>query len=460
MHKSDFITVVDGKFKDHYSLGKVIGTGALGEVRKCKHKTTDILRAVKIIKKEKMNETEQKFFEGELATLKKLDHPNIIKIYEVFEEHRNWFLVTELCKGGELFDQITAKGSYSENDAAHIIEQVLKATAYCHAQGIVHRDLKPENLLFDADEDNSLKLIDFGTSVAYDKKRDKLKDVMGTSYYIAPEVLAEDYDERCDVWSVGVLMYILLSGKAPFDGATDDEIIANIIKGEYSMSDPIWNEISEDATRLIKKMLTRDYKKRIYAKDALKDKWFKNAPKQHIDPALMKQALSSIKTFNYSSKLQQVTMQMMTQSMVSKEEEQRLRKVFLQLDNDGNGYLEYDELLKGLTAIYGADYAKEETNRIFALVDVDHSGKIDFSEYLQASVDKDELLKEEKLKAAFDLYDKDKSGSISIEEFKTILGVGKKISPEVWDQMVTEIDENGDGEVDFGEFKTMMTKIT
>lgn len=118
MHKSDFITVSKGKFKDHYSVGKVIGSGALGEVRKCKHKETENLRAVKIIKKEQMNETEQKFFEGELETLRMLDHPHIIKIYEVFEDHRNYFLVTELCKGGELFDQITKKGSYSEYDAA------------------------------------------------------------------------------------------------------------------------------------------------------------------------------------------------------------------------------------------------------------------------------------------------------------------------------------------------------
>lgn len=149
IQKSDLVSINKGKFKDHYSIGKIIGTGALGEVRKCKHKATDILRAVKIIKKAEMNETEQNFFEGELATLKQLDHPNIIKIYEMFEDNRCYYLVTELCKGGELFDQITAKGSYSEYDAAMIINQVLKATNYIHTQGIVHRDLKPENILFD-----------------------------------------------------------------------------------------------------------------------------------------------------------------------------------------------------------------------------------------------------------------------------------------------------------------------
>ena len=145
--------------------------------------------------------------------------------------------------------------------------------------------------------------------------------------------------------------------------------------------------------------------------------------------------------------------------MVSKEEEHRLRKVFEQLDADGNGNLDYDELLRGLTSLYGEEYAKSETERIFTLVDGDKSGQIEFSEYLIASVDKENLLKEDKLKATFSLYDKDGSGSISLEEFKEVLGIGKKINPQVWDQMITEIDEDGDGEVDFGEFKTMMTKM-
>lgn len=161
------------------------------------------------------------------------------------------------------------------------------------------------------ESDNSLKLIDFGTSTQYDKKKDKLNSLMGTSYYMAPEVIQGDYDERCDVWSIGVLIYILLSGKAPFDGATDEAIMQNIEKGDYSMADPIWSEISEDAINLIKKMLTKNYKKRIYAKDALADRWFKNAPKKPIDPKILKEALANIRELNYTSKLQQCTLQMM-----------------------------------------------------------------------------------------------------------------------------------------------------
>ena len=213
------------------------------------------------------------------------------------------------------------------------------------------------------------------------------------------------------------------------------------------MNHPIWEEISEGAKQLIHKMLTSDYKKRPFAKDILNDKWFESAPKQKIDKKLMSEALESIKAFRYSSKLQQCTMSMMVQQMVSKDEEARLKKIFTQLDDDGNGFLEYNELLTGLTRIYGKEYAEKEVKRIFDLVDQDHSGQIDFSEYMQASVNKENLLKPEKLKASFDFYDKDGSGNISLDEFKEVLGVGKNINPDVWQKMVTEIDQDGDGEI-------------
>lgn len=208
-------------------------------MRSCKSKLGGQIRAVKIIKKEKMNMMEQKFFEAELAILRKLDHPNIMRIFEVFEDNINYFLVTELCTGIELFETIQQKVRFSEFEAAEIVKQLLLAVAYCHKLGVVHRDLKPENIIYD-ESDQTLKIIDFGTSVEYDKKKEQLKTMHGTSYYIAPEVLQQNYDERCDVWSIGVLMYILLCGSPPFDGADDTEIIKNIKIGKFKMDGRVW----------------------------------------------------------------------------------------------------------------------------------------------------------------------------------------------------------------------------
>jgi len=237
----------------------MLGQGAFGEVRKCLHRDTKATRAVKLIKKESMSSEEEQSFKHEISILKKLDHPNILKLYEVFEDDKRYYLVTEMCKGGELFDEIVLKVQFSEKEAATIIQQILQAVAYCHDNGIVHRDLKPENALIDKEMNNTLKIIDFGTAVKFDIGKELLNTTHGTSYYIAPEVLSKSYDEKCDVWSLGVILYILLSGKPPFDGENDEEIIERVKIGKYSLTGGTWQVISSDAKALIKKMLTFRY---------------------------------------------------------------------------------------------------------------------------------------------------------------------------------------------------------
>ncbi len=151
-----------------------------------------------------------------------------MRLFEVYQDPKRYFIVTEHCSGGELFEQIIKRPYYSERDAAIILKQVLSAVSYCHSMKIVHRDLKPENLLLDSEKDNAMiKVIDFGTSQSFDPNS-KMHQTYGTPYYIAPEILAGEYTEKCDVWSCGVILYILLSGKPPFDGDTDEEILRNV----------------------------------------------------------------------------------------------------------------------------------------------------------------------------------------------------------------------------------------
>lgn len=211
-----------------YQINEVIGSGAFGEVRKCMSKKTAKIRAVKIIKRENMTKTEQKQLETEINVLKQMDHPNIVKLFEAYKDKKRYFIVTELCSGGELFDQIIKRPYYSERDAAVVMRQIFSAVAYCHGQNIVHRDLKPENLLLESAGGSSIiKVIDFGTSQSFSPDM-KMKQRFGTPYYIAPEVLKGSYDAKCDMWSCGVILYILISGKPPFDGTNDKEILKSV----------------------------------------------------------------------------------------------------------------------------------------------------------------------------------------------------------------------------------------
>lgn len=192
---------------------------------------------------------------NEINNLKDLDHPNIIKINEFFEDEKRYYIVTEICKGGELFDEIVEKGYFAEKDAAKLMKQILSCINYCHLNNIVHRDLKPENILLEKDKDfDKIKIIDFGTSLMFEKGVD-IKEKLGTPYYIAPEVLKKKYGPKCDIWSCGVIAYIVMCGAPPFNGDSEKEIINKVKDGRVSFSSPIWNKISPEAKDFIEKLL-------------------------------------------------------------------------------------------------------------------------------------------------------------------------------------------------------------
>lgn len=180
--------------------------------------------------------------------------------------------MTELCTGGELFEELSKRGKFNEEEAALIINQVLEAVSYCHANNIVHRDIKPENILIEGKSKN-IKIVEFGASQKFDAEH-KMSSAYGTLHFIAPEVLMIEYDEKCDIWSVGVVLYILLSGKPPFDGESEKEIAKKIKMGEYKMIDEEWMSISEEAKDLVKRMLYYDPAKRISATEAMSHSWF------------------------------------------------------------------------------------------------------------------------------------------------------------------------------------------
>ena len=239
--RETFVQKADGKLLDSYDVIKQLGKGGYGKVYEIRSKKTGEIRACKHLSKLNIKNLEK--FKREIEILKKMDHPNIIKLYEVFESERSLYLVMEECKGGEIFDKIIeriqAKQMYSEKDAANIIQQVMSCIQYCHNHNICHRDLKPENLLYlnpGSERDNRIKVIDFGLS----QSADKLKTKVGTAYYVSPEILKGNYTQLCDIWSAGVILYILLTGDPPFNGASDQIIYNKIMKFDFSFPENIW----------------------------------------------------------------------------------------------------------------------------------------------------------------------------------------------------------------------------
>jgi len=257
---------------------KPIGYGHYGVVRKCLLRGTNEWLAIKSINKSKVGNFEA--LRREVEILKELDHPNIIKLIDVHEDENFLHLITEFCSGGELFDRIISKsqspdGKFSEKDAARLLASILDAIRYCHSKNIVHRDLKPENFMFaTAEEDSPIKMIDFGLSrhdnTAY---HGVMKSRVGTPYYIPPEVLKGEYTRSCDMWSIGVLAYILLSGCPPFNGDTDAQIFNQVKSGFFSFDSPQWDDVSCVAKDFICCLLRMDPSERLTASEALAHPW-------------------------------------------------------------------------------------------------------------------------------------------------------------------------------------------
>jgi len=271
--EEDEDSVINEPIEDHYELGREIGRGGFSVVVEATKKGTQEKFAVKCIKKTMVEGDDIKLLRREIQIMKRVSHANILKLFEVFEDEDEFFLVMELVSGKELFDKIVEKGQYSEADAAHIVKQIVSAVDYLHANGIAHRDLKPENLLSAGDDEQEvIKIADFGFSKNFGEE--KLMTSCGSPGYVAPEVLTcESYDKAVDMWSVGVIIYILLCGYPPFYADNAPALFKKIMDVKYDFDDPSWDEVSEDAKNLIRRLLVKDPKERLTAKQCLEHKW-------------------------------------------------------------------------------------------------------------------------------------------------------------------------------------------
>jgi len=268
-----------------YEIGEELGRGAFSVVKVGTNRKTRDRVAVKIIDRNDVGKDYEKNLRMEMDILRRVDHPNIIALLEMIEAGNKLYFVMELVTGGELFDRIVEKGSYSEEDAKTLVRKIVSAIEYLHKQNIAHRDLKPENLLVKSIEDDTeVKIADFGLSKIIDKDK-MMQTACGTPGYVAPEVLnAEGYDKEVDMWSVGVITYILLCGFPPFYSESVPEVFEQIMKAEYDYPEEYWDEISAEAKDFIDHLLVVDVAKRLTAEQALSHPWLRQSSKKKSTP--------------------------------------------------------------------------------------------------------------------------------------------------------------------------------
>ena len=451
--KQTFVGRMNGDLEDKYDILEEIGIGGYSRVLKIQNIETGKLYACKELQKNELADIDS--FNREIDILIKLDHPNIIKLYEVYENEDFIYIVMELCNGGELFDIIikrTEMGNpFTEKEAATIFKQLMSAVSYCHSNKIVHRDLKPENLLLlNNDDDTHIKIIDFGTSLIFKKKNTSMFDRVGTAYYISPEVIDGYYDEKCDVWSCGIILYILLCGYPPFNGRDDEEIFLNIRRLNYSFPSPEWNNISNDAKDLLKSIICDQFM-RLNDEQVLNHIWLKNLAPNAKEGEKIQININSFKNYSSSNKLKKAVLTFIA-SRLSEKEVKKLKENFQKIDTNGDGMLSLEEVKKAISHNKGISLSNVE--QIFKSIDTDNSGNIDYTEFIAASLDKNIYLQENKLYEAFKLFDVDGSGKISKDEIAYILGTEKK-SKEI-EKLFKKYDTNNDGEIDFKEFVNMM----
>lgn len=389
---------------------------------------------------------------NEVGIMSELDHPNIVQLYETFETDDHIFLIMELCTGGELLDKLHHQEGhhYSERVAAQLIKKMVGAIRYCHDHHIAHRDLKLENFLFENDSpDAELKLIDFGLSRHY-RGNQRMHRPVGTPYYVAPEVLEGSYTNECDMWSIGVIAYMLLSGRPPFYGNDDDETLARVRAGKYSFPPQIFDPISDHGKEFISRLLVVDQTQRMTAREAQEHPWL-HCWDESPEP-LRVDIVTSLRQFHDFSTVKKIAMEVVAFTL-RPDQIKELRREFEKVDVNSNGEITLEELRKALEA--SGLLSPADLGALVEGVDVvhHHQGTISWHEFLAATMDA-ALLDEEHIQLAFDRIDTDHKGFISKENFAELVGVD--MTAEQVQKVFDEVDVDRDGKLSYTEFACLL----
>jgi len=435
-----------------YQFKRVLGHGQFGTVREALMIGTGRVVAVKSINKEKIKK-DLYLLKRELDVLRMIDHPNVIKYYETYEDEKYLHIVMELCSGGDLFDKLIEMGTLNETEVANVMKKLLLAVNHMHGLFVVHRDLKPENFLFSSrDPGAEIKVIDFGMSIKHQSS--DLTTLVGTPYYLAPEVLRGKYGKECDIWSLGVVMYLMLCGYQPFEGEDMREIFAKISKGEFNFHGPEWAGVSDSAKDMIRKMMSVNPSKRISIEDALRHPWLA-IQRELATRVVSKEVLNSLKRYKAPKKIQQEAMKVIIK-FLSEADIDDLKSAFIDLDRDQTGFITIHDLEMAMQNV-GLNLPSEEVKKIIRSLDYLKLGKIKYTDFLMATLDKKRLLDEELLFLAFQHFDADSDGFINVSDLKKAMSNnGTEMTNEDIEMMIADWDLDHNRQIDYQEFKRMM----
>ncbi|XP_028763379.1 calcium-dependent protein kinase 10-like [Neltuma alba] len=444
------------RISDKYVLGRELGRGEFGITYLCTDRETKEALACKSISKRKLRTAvDIEDVRREVAIMSTLpDHPNVVKLKATYEDNENVHLVMELCEGGELFDRIVARGHYSERAAATVARTIAEVVRMCHANGVMHRDLKPENFLFANKKENSvLKAIDFGLSVFF-KPGERFSEIVGSPYYMAPEVLRRNYGPEVDIWSAGVILYILLCGVPPFWAETEQGVALAILRGVIDFKREPWPQISDSAKSLVRQMLEQDPKRRLTAQQVLEHPWLQNAKKASNVP-LGDIVRSRLKQFSMMNRFKKKALWVIAEYL-SIEEVEIIKDMFALMDSDGDGKVTYEELKAGLRKV-GSQLAEPEIKMLMEVADVDGNGVLDYGEFVAVTIHLQRMENDEHFRKAFMYFDKDESGYIELGDLRDSLAdESGEIEDDVVNDIMREVDTDKDGRISYEEFVAMM----
>lgn len=438
-----------------------LGKGNFGVVVKGKDKVSGQIRAIKIVKIEKLAsvDADLKTLEREFQIMRGMDHPNIVKLYEVYKDEKYIYFVMEYLDGKNLYEGfIRDNHTVNESQIRDIFYQIMKAIQYMHNNGIAHRDIKPENVMFiDRKGSNKIKLIDFGVSKYFfdqenPKKEITMRTKAGSLFYFSPEIAGNNkrYDHKVDIWSAGVLLYLMVSGEPPFFDMNPIIVIEKVKKMDYHFNESIWKNVSKELIHLIKNLLA-PLKVRYSAEKVLEHPWMKMNMEGKV-----KTDLKSARNFFHGAQLGRYVKEMIT-AMASETDVNDLGKIFVEIDEDGDGIISREELIFGIETYFSFNNEEfiESINKNFK-----ENEKINYVRFLTLMTSVNDLPDfEKRVEKVFRLLDRKKKKQVTAKEIKRLMGKMKlyeKKSLDFWQECVDEVDKNQKGYLDLDDFKNML----